>query len=151
MDWQNASNIATVATAIAAVVGFAFAIWQTQTFRRHQLETLARDHYQAFLQLCVEYPEYATPRTEALNMTALTFDGDRRRFDQYEWFLTAGANAMEAIYTNVGSNDAWQKTVLSILGDHMDYLRSDRYRKLIRPTADPGFVKFIEAGLNLKQ
>ena len=139
-DW---ASVATVATGLSAFLALIFAIWQTRQVRQSQLEAVARDHYQHFLELCIQYPVYAPPGPN-LDMDALTFDGDPLKFTQYEWFFTAGNNALEAIFLSVGEQSTWKETIASILIEHLAYVTSPRYDEIFRSTVDPKYQRFID-------
>jgi hypothetical protein len=143
MSLANAASIATVLTGVAALLALAFAIWQTREYRKSQLEALAREQYQNFLELCIKHPEYAPPGPD-LDMVELTFAGYKKKFVQYEWFFTAGSNALEAIFLSVGEESSWQETICSILVDHAKYLNSQRYDAVFRPTVDPRYQRFVD-------
>ena len=143
-DW---ASLATVVTGFSAVLAVAFALWQTRQFRWNQLETLARDQYQHFLELCVSYPQFASPESN-VDVAALTFVGDHDKFVQYEWFFTAGCNSLEAIYAAVGMQKHWRQTIVSILEEHKEYVLSQRYVEIQRPTGDPEFEGFVDAVLH---
>lgn len=139
------SSVANILMGLAAIIGLIFAVWQTRQFRNHQLETLARDQYQRFLELCIQFPQYAQPPVEVMDCEAMTIDGDRQKFVQYEWFLAAGVNALEAIYLAVGQQPGWRETIKSVLEDHAPFLMSKRYDDTVRFTGDPRFQAFLDS------
>ncbi|MCC6787004.1 MAG: hypothetical protein IT547_04130 [Hyphomonadaceae bacterium] len=145
MELEAAAYVANVAMALVAIVGVAFAVWQTREFRNHQLETLARDQYQRFLELCIEHPEFAQPPNDQLDCNARTIDGSAIAFVQYEWFVSAGVNALEAIYLAVGHQPGWRETIKSVLEDHAPFLMSRRYDETIRFTGDARFQTFLDS------
>jgi|WetSurMetagenome_2_1015567.scaffolds.fasta_scaffold481733_1 hypothetical protein len=155
MDWlrifslEQCASIATIVTGIAAVFAAAYAVVQVKLYRNYQLEALARDQYQRFLELCVSFPEYASPELK-VDVDAQTFAGDHIKFIQYEWFFTAGSNCLEAIYTAVGDRIFWRNSITSVLIEHKDYLMSQRYMELQRPTGDPKFENFIDVAFQRK-
>jgi hypothetical protein len=138
------ADIATMLTAVCALLAIVFAIWQTRQFRAHQLEALARDQYQRFLELCIQYPEYADPPPGVVDMEKLTFSRNAKRFVQYEWFLTSGMNALEAVYAAVGRQKPWRETIKSVLEAHAPYLSSMRYDAYFRPTTNPVYQRFLD-------
>lgn len=139
------ADVATMLTAVCALLAIIFAIWQTRQFRAHQLEALARDQYQRFLELCIQYPEYADPPSGVVNMDKLTFSRNGKKFIQYEWFLTSGMNALEAVHAAVGSQKSWQETIESVLEAHLPYLTSNRYDEFFRPTTNTAYQEFIDS------
>jgi len=154
-DW---ASIATIVTGCAAIFAVGFGYWQTRQFRKQQLESLARDHYQHFLELCIAYPEFASPG-DKVDAEARTFSDNTERFVQYEWFFTAGCNSLEAIFVAVGQLPHWKATAVSIVNEHRAYMLSQRYVDSQRPTGDPKFEAFVDcvlgrdvvkAGLDLK-
>jgi hypothetical protein len=140
-DW---ANLATITTAVAAVFAITFAFWQTRQFRNHQLETMALDQYQNFLALCVKYPEFAPPPDGSLDIKALTYNGSVKSFIQYEWFFTVGENALESIFLSVGERGVWKQTISNVLTEHAEYIKSERYTHIYRPTVEPEFQAFID-------
>ena len=152
MTLLDGAYIATIIMGIAATLALVFAYFQTTAFQsqakqlhRQQLEALARDHYQNLLHLCVQYPEYTISQLiePALNIEKMKFDGDAKRFAQYEWVFVATSNALESIFNTVSAKH-WQETIVSILKEHRTYLRSARYDEIIRETCTPSYQTFID-------
>lgn len=139
------ADVATMLTAVCALLAIGFAIWQTRQFRAHQLEALAREQYQRFLELCIQYPDYADPPSGVVDMDKLTFSRNAKKFIQYEWFLTSGMNALEAVYAAVGSQKPWRETIKSVLEAHAPYLSSERYDSYFRPTTHPAYQGFLDS------
>ena len=139
------ANLATVLTGAAALLALLFAVHQTRANHATQLEALARDHFQHFLELCILYPDFANPSAVRLDVDGGTFDGDPDKFAQYEWFFTACENALEAIFDTVGEQKAWREEIRAVLGEHALYLSSTRYHEVFRNTVDRRFQRFIDS------
>jgi hypothetical protein len=142
-DWANFSQIS---TAMFAGVALVFGVWQIRQNRLQQLESLARDNYQEFMRTCIAYPEFVAPMNEAADVSKGTFDGDIKKFAQYEWFVTSALNALEAIYCTVGAQLDWQCAIQSILDEHVPYLLSSRFAPEGK-TYDPAFLNFVQSYL----
>jgi hypothetical protein len=149
-DW---ANLGTVVLGITGVLALVFAYWQARAIRwqtaqarRQQLEMLARGHYQRFVELCVQYPEYtmASVLEEALDLEAETFKGDRMKFYQYEWFFAAMGNSFETMFETVGRRGEWRQTMVIIMREHEKYVRSKRFDDTQRPTVMPEFQRFVD-------
>ncbi|HXC54630.1 MAG TPA: hypothetical protein VNU97_05000 [Rhizomicrobium sp.] len=145
MTLGDIGNIGTAIAGAAASLALGFAFWQTREFRRHQLETTARDHYHRFLEICIQYPEYAQPLLEpALDVENRTYDGDERLFAQYEWYLSCELNALEAIYEAVGEQQSWRHNIIGMFKDHATYMRTERYDEVMRGTCSDEFQSLLD-------
>jgi len=146
MTLADLANLAAIAMALAAFVALAFGVWQTRQYRRQQLESVARDRYQAFLELCVQYPEFAQPLDGAVDPVAATFDGDQKKFIQYGWFIWSCLNALEVLYFVLGHQKSWRNTINSILRCHVVYLSSSHILEGV-DTFEPEFYALIKEWL----
>ncbi len=146
-DFGNVANILTAMTALLAVV---FAGYQTLKYRKQRVEAVARDHYQDFLRLSFEHPEFSGAGEARIDVVNRTFDGEQEKFSQYEWFVWAGLNALEALFFALGGRKSWRATIASILDDHKTYLRSSRLN-LHADTLEPEFRTFLRPWIDPDQ
>jgi hypothetical protein len=115
---QVVSAVVAVIGAIVAIAAAGIALWQVKAARSLQRETLARQMYTQYLELCFENPEYASADHKA---TANT--------EKYEWFISVMLNAAEGISMFVPNDDEWRQTLKDQIGYHSDFIGSDAFQQ----------------------
>ena len=147
MTLSDFGNFANVVTALTAIVAVSFAGYQTMRYQKQQLETVARSHYQDFLRLSIEYPEFFYPDYSRIDFSAQTFDGDQKKFLQYDAFFWTGMNALESLFYTIGDRASWKATIASVLDFQAKMLASQRVRQF-EDTFEPEFREFLQPWLN---
>ena len=103
----------------------AVAIWQIRSIRSTQREATVSVKFRDYLCLALEHPDLACPDIHELNIEMRTFDGNRMKFEEYEWFVAIVQHVMAEI-ANTTSN---KKTLIRFaLGHHKTYLSSAYYK-----------------------
>jgi hypothetical protein len=96
-----------------------------------------RDNAQALWRqyelMCIQYPEFAFPRDAKIildmsNETG-TFNGDRKQFTSYEYFVSFMLYAMEEIHDTFGNRDDWETSIIQELEWHDNYLPTEYFDK----------------------
>lgn len=143
---EDIGNLANLVTAIAAIAAVLVAWTQIEKSRNQQIEAVARDHYQNFLRLCLEYPEFTMPSEHDIDFDKKTYDGCPLKFRQYDWFFWNGMNALESLLFSIGDRESWQTTIASILDDHKGMLGSELVGGYA-DTFEPKFRAFLSPWL----
>ncbi len=146
MVYGTIAQYGSLIAAVVAAFALLFSVLQTRRYRRFQQALNARDRYQNFLQLSIQYPQFAPPPEKDLDFKALTFGGDHLKFIQYEWFLWSCLNAVEGVFFIEEQNKYWRLVINTFLKDHKAYLASDRMREFAHMFA-PKFRSFIRPWL----
>ena len=129
--WQNASTLATLVMAAAAIVALVYAHWQIVESRRAEREANANELWRGTLTLGFQNPKLSDPtlKLAEFDFDGLTIDGSRELFQQYEIYVDTLLNASDEIL-DISPTDAWKTSVRLQLLPHRDYLLSEHFRNL---------------------
>ena len=89
--WTNidkVSSFATLAAALIALVAVIIAYQQVRIRRIIGREQVAADFRRDYLELAMKYPTFANPKLLNIDYEKETIEGDKAKFEQYEWFIT---------------------------------------------------------------
>jgi len=124
MQWSLAdwAHLATIVTAVVAVLALVGVMWQVRIGRLSQREATASALYGHYLSLAVQHPNLASasieiPPKDTLNET----------FESYEWFVSLMLHAFEQILELTEGDEAWRGAIAAQIKYHDDYLLSERF------------------------
>jgi hypothetical protein len=125
--WQNATTLASLVMAAAAIAALVYAHWQIVESRRAEREANANELWRGTLTLGFQNPKLSDPtlKLAEFDFDGLTIDGSRELFQQYEIYVDTLLNASDEIL-DISPTDAWKTTVRLQLLPHHDYLLSFR-------------------------
>jgi hypothetical protein len=143
MDWfvtnhdalEGAGGLAALLSLIAIVVGGGFGLFRFLRDREQALIQAARSLYYEYCRLSIDNPEYFL---EYWNRKSLT-QVDRQRYVRFVCFMI---NGIEDI-CSADRDPAWHKALREDFRPHVDFLRSDDFRKL-RPYFFPQTCDIID-------
>jgi hypothetical protein len=129
--WENSQKLSELGTAsgfLLTILVAALGIWQY--FRSIQLdhEASAKALYAEYQVLAFENPEMANPSLADVDYERLTFDGERLKFEKYEWFVSYMETVAEEIFALSMRSD-WKATLLEQLRYHERYFASVHYER----------------------
>jgi hypothetical protein len=133
--WDNASTVATVVMAVAAIVALIYAHWQISENRRAESRGNANELWRETLRLGFDNPKLSDPTLNpgAFDYEELTIDGSAELFQKYEMFVDTILNASEEIFS-VSPSREWLAALRLQLRPHRSYLQSRHY-------VDSGYIE----------
>jgi hypothetical protein len=119
---ESLSFWATAFGILIAVAAGLFTLWQSSRERRHQRLMRARELYDDYLKLSIEYPLF-------FDNYWLKDDVGHEERERYVCFVAYMLNGVEDILLFDGRNE-WRESVKADLRFHQPYLRSRDFNKL---------------------
>jgi hypothetical protein len=128
--WENADKLATLVTALAAVVALLYAHLQITEGRKAEREANANELWRETLRLGFDNPKLSDPslRLADFDYEKLTIDGRRELFQQYEIYVDTVLNASDEILEISPTKD-WKTSLRIQLLPHRDYLLSPHFKQ----------------------
>src|SRR5262245_41883754 len=123
--------IASLTPVVLATVGVVSLLWGVWTYKRTaeaQLQLLALNTLQHYLDLAVANPDLAS-RDESQPVDA-----------RYAWFAAHSLNTAQTLWLLVGRQPSWQRSVNAIVRQHRSYLRSGTF---VCDDFSPEFVSYL--------
>ena len=128
MSWNDAADVAAVASAIVAAVGMIIAagalLYAHKQIRANSAvarETTALTAYREYLRLCFDRPDYSSATLAARMIGAHQWDGVLDRLspesERYLWMLTILLNTCEQVLAAEPTDEQWR----SALGAQLSY------------------------------
>jgi hypothetical protein len=114
--WQRYGNIAQIASAVFAVVGFGAVLLQLSEIRHNNRATGARQVYLAYTDLNFKHPEYALPEIDKLKA------GDPAVFERYKTFVSYLLYACDEVMSAFPHQQEWRKSCAYELRAHLPFL-----------------------------
>ena len=126
--WDNATTLATIVMAVAAIAALIYAHLSISESRNAERRANANELWREILRLAFDNPKLSDP---TLNLTsfdyaALTIDGSPELFQKYEMFVDTMLNASEEIL-DVSPTKEWKAAVRIQLKPHRLYLQSPHF------------------------
>ena len=106
-------------------------LWGVWTYKRNgeaQIQLLALERLQHYLDLAVKYPDLAS-RDENQSVDA-----------RYAWFAAQSLTTAQTLWFLVGSQPRWQRSINAIVRQHHSYLRSGAF---VCDDFCPDFVDYL--------
>lgn len=125
--------LAVLSGVVAAVATVAAVLWAVWTYKRNaasQVQLLALGALQHYLDLAVTYPDLASP------------DDSRPVDARYAWFAAHALVTAQTLWTLVGRDPTWLRSVDSIIRQHGPYLRSGA---LVCGDFSPEFLAYLRS------
>jgi hypothetical protein len=128
--WENADKLATVATAIAAVVALLYAHLQITEGRRAERAANANELWRETLRLGFDNAKLSDPSLKLADFDydKLTIDGSRELFQQYEIYVDTVLNASDEIL-EISPTQDWKTSLRIQLLPHRNYLLSRHFKQ----------------------
>jgi hypothetical protein len=114
--WQRYGNVAQIASAVFALVGFAAVLLQLSEIRHNNRATGARQVYLAYTDLNFRHPEYALPDLAKLK------SGDPAVFERYKSFVSYLLYACDEVMAAFPEQLEWRKSCAYELREHLPFL-----------------------------
>lgn len=96
---------------------------QTDVTEEHNQSLIAHSAYSEYLQLAMEYPQFAHPDIAKL-------DGNYELKNHYKWFVANMLYHFETVVKAVKDDDDWEVTLIPQIKKHGWYIyQNDRYKK----------------------
>ncbi|MGD9921062.1 MAG: hypothetical protein AB7V13_06400 [Pseudorhodoplanes sp.] len=125
--WQRYGNIAQIASAVFALVGFAAVLLQLSEIRHNNRATGARQVYLAYTDLNFKHPEYALPDLDKLK------SGEPALFERYKSFVSYLLYACDEVMSAFPNQQEWRKSCAYEIRAHLPFLCETL-------ASDPGFL-----------
>lgn len=124
---QNAGIIATVATAVFAVVALFFAWRQIVVSRRESRLGTARGIYREYLSMAFGHPEMSSASYPVEAPGFHRLKNDPVKFEAYEFYVSHLLFAAETILELSKNEEKWRGVLKDQLRYHALYIRSDAF------------------------
>jgi hypothetical protein len=116
---------------IGTALTVAALLWGVWTYKRNgeaQIQLLALERLQHYLDLAVRYPELAS-RDESQSVDV-----------RYAWFAAQSLTTAQTLWILVGRQPSWQRSINAIVRQHHSYLRSGAF---VCDDFSPDFVGYL--------
>jgi hypothetical protein len=114
--WQRYGNIAQIASAVFAVVGFGAVLLQLSEIRHNNRASGARQVYLAYTDLNFKHPEYALPELDKLK------SGDPAVFERYKTFVSYLLYACDEVMSAFPQQQEWRRSCAYEIKAHLPFL-----------------------------
>jgi hypothetical protein len=115
---EDILKYAPVFTAASAVI----ALFAYFTNRRNQKEALLQKAYFDYAKMAVDNPELAFPLKSKIDLEKETLNGDKIKFEKYEWFLSAMLVMSLYVRNMSPENKHWEGLVINQMSYHWRYI-----------------------------
>jgi len=85
-------------------------------------------HYLGQCDAAMREPQFANPELGKLDLRDRTFDGQKRDFERYEWYVARLVYALDAAM-RLSPLEQWGAVARTQLANHKHYFASDYYAK----------------------
>jgi hypothetical protein len=109
---------------ISALVAVVLTLTQMHGNRTHH----ASLHYIGQCDVALREPQFSNPELGKLDMHDRTFDGDKREFERYEWYVARLVYSLDAAI-RIAPFQRWGAVARTQLAVHKQYFASDYYAK----------------------
>ncbi len=128
--WQRFGNMAQIAAAVVAMIGFGAIVMQFQETRHNNRTSGARQVYLAYTDLNFRNPQYGVPDLPKLK------SGDPVVFEQYKSFVSYLLYACSEVMTAFVKEPEWRTACAYEVRNHLPFLCETI-------ASDPGFLKMF--------
>ena len=108
----------------SALIAAALALLSLQGSRTH----FAASHYLSHCDVAMREPQFANPELGKLDLRDRTFDGQKRDFERYEWYVARLVYALDAAM-RMAPWQQWAAVTQTQLANHKHYFSSDYYTR----------------------
>ena len=109
---------------ISTLVAVLMTLAQMHSNRTHYAVT----HYLGQCDVAMREPQFSNPELGKLDLRDHTFDGDKREFERYEWFVARLVYSLDAAM-RLAPFQPWGELANTQLANHKHYFASDYYAK----------------------
>jgi hypothetical protein len=109
---------------ISALVAAALTVILIMANRTHY----AVMHYLGQCDVAMREPQFSNPDLGKLDLRDHTFDGEKREFERYEWYVARLVYVLDAAM-RLAPWQQWRALAKTQLANHKHYLASDYYAK----------------------
>jgi hypothetical protein len=109
---------------ISTLVAVLMTLAQMHSNRTHYAVT----HYLGQCDVAMREPQFSNPELGKLDLRDHTFDGDKREFERYEWFVARLVYSLDAAM-RLAPFQPWGEVANTQLANHKHYFASDYYAK----------------------
>ena len=109
---------------ISALVAVVLTLTQMHGNRTHH----AALHYISQCDVAMREPQFSNPELGKLDLRAHTFDGEKREFERYEWYVARLVYSLDAAM-RIAPFQRWGAVARTQLANHKQYFASDYYAK----------------------
>ncbi len=85
-------------------------------------------HYLNQCDVALREPQFSNPALGLLDLEARTFDGEKREFERYEWYVARLVYALDAAI-RLAPFQQWVAVAKTQLASHRKYFASDYYAR----------------------
>ena len=109
---------------ISALVAVVLTLTQMHGNRTHH----ASLHYIGQCDVALREPQFSNPELGKLDLRDRTFDGNKREFERYEWYVARLVYSLDAAM-RIAPFQRWGAVARTQLAVHKQYFASDYYAK----------------------
>ena len=109
---------------ISALVAAALTVILIMANRTHY----AVMHYLGQCDVALREPQFSNPELGKLDLRDRTFDGEKREFERYEWYVARLVYVLDAAM-RLAPWQQWRAVARTQLANHKHYLASEYYAK----------------------
>ena len=109
---------------ISTLVAVLMTLAQMHSNRTHYAAT----HYIGQCDAALRDPQFSNPELGKLDLRDHSFDGDKREFERYEWFVARLVYSLDAAM-RLAPFQPWDKVAKTQLATHKHYFASDYYAR----------------------
>ena len=107
---------------ISALVAVFLTLAQMHGNRSHH----AALHYTGQCDAALREPQFSNPELGKLDLRAHTFDGEKREFERYEWYVARLVYALDGAM-RLAPYQQWRAVAKTQLASHKQYFSSEYY------------------------
>jgi len=127
---QLVAVLASIMVAAGSVGALLFGVWVYKRTGEAQVQLLALETLQRYLDLAVAHPDLAGP-DESQSVNA-----------RYAWFAAYSLTTAQTLWLLVGRQQNWQRSINAIVRQHRPYLRSGAF---VCDDFSPDFVAYLRS------
>ena len=111
-------------TSVSALIAVTLTLTQMHGNRTHY----AALHYLSQCDAALANPQFSNPELGSLDLHGRTFDGEKKQFERYEWYVARLVYTLDAAM-RLAPFQQWMDVAKTQLANHRHYFASDYYAK----------------------
>ena len=111
-------------TSASALIAVFFTVLTMMTNRTHNSVL----HYLGQCDVAMREPQFSNPELGKLDLRDRTFDGEKKEFERYEWFVARLVYTLDAAM-RMAPWQQWAHVAQTQLANHKHYFASDYYAR----------------------
>jgi hypothetical protein len=146
---ETVKDIATIIAAMVTIPSVIIALAAYLTNRQNQTEALLQKAYFDYAKMAVDNPELAFPPKSKIDLEKGTLNGDKIKFEKYEWFVSSMLVMSLYVRNMSPENKHWEGLVINQMSYHWRYIKKFWDKKSFIMNWRRVLEKEMEAGVKL--